>query len=257
MITYSAPITNNAASDISITGSAGPLATIQPAPVLDRNMNAILFNIPAGGSPGQTISIEGVRLQVAGLNITQATATIFTSTNTVTSSSPVVINQVMQPLSFDDSCADPLSFSGGIVTNDTSSFVIAEQFPSAFKGMTGLGGQTVPTMIRLFSFLCCSQTERRSPLMQSRPPQQVQPSALFPDPSGTHTPFLTSSTEVDFIYVPRRTGSDDIGSFQMNVTLTQPPVRPGAIRFDSFDSICCLSRDQIIPRRIFLDMPNG
>ena len=230
LVIYSAPITNNAASDISVIGT-GSLSAVS-IPVLDRNQNAILFNIPAGGSPGNTVSINGVRLQVAGLNITQATASIFTSANTITSAFPVVINNVMQPFLYDDSGAQPLSYAAGIATNGTSSFVIAELFESAFKGMTGIGGQTVPTMIRITPFLALPDGTQ----ITFNEVATATTGATLMTLSGTSEtiPRSDGSTNVDFIFIPAPTSDDSIESFQIKVSLTQPPATGwGAIRFQA------------------------
>ena len=59
-IKYSAPITNNTANEIQVTGTGG-LIGIAPSPSVDALNNTILINVPANGGSGSQIRIQGSR----------------------------------------------------------------------------------------------------------------------------------------------------------------------------------------------------
>jgi hypothetical protein len=152
-IQYSAQVTNNAATEIQIIGTGG-LAGIAPAPSLLGDGKSILISAPAGGTAGNQIAIQGVRVAIAGQNYTSVTASISASGNTIAAGQTIVtvINSILQPLAVDMSTTQSLSFARGVATNDTSSFIVKEGFASAFTNNVGTPqayGQTVPTEIRI------------------------------------------------------------------------------------------------------------
>lgn len=154
-VQYSAQVTNNAASEISITGT-GNLVGIASHPTLSADVNSIVFTVPGGGVAGNQITIQGVRVAIAGQNYTSVTASISSSSNTISAGQTVVavINSILKPLAVDMSATQALSFSRGVATNATSSFVIKEGFVSAFAKQNNVGtpqayGQTVGTRIRV------------------------------------------------------------------------------------------------------------
>ncbi len=154
LIQYSAPVTNNDSSEILVSGTgglAGPTVTIV------ATSNGVLVNVPQGGSAGDTILLQGVRVAIAGSNASQVTATVSSPTGSGNSilagqGTVTVINTILQPFDVDVTVSAPLSFTGGMVTNDTSSFVITEGYASAFTDDVGEFGQTVPTTIRITPF---------------------------------------------------------------------------------------------------------
>lgn len=153
VINYSAPITNNDASDISVQGTGG-LSGIDPAPDLDRNANAIIIHVPAGATVDSSIIISGVRVAIAGLGITQVTASIeglMPGGNSIVvgEANPAVISSLAEPFSISQ-YEPPLSY--GVESNFQTSLMIVEGFQNAFTGMPGIGGQTVPTQIRITPF---------------------------------------------------------------------------------------------------------
>jgi hypothetical protein len=152
-IQYSAQVTNNAANEISVTGTGG-LAGIAPAPTLAAESNAIIINVPAGGTTGNQILIQGVRVALAGQNYTSVTASISSPTGAgngiaAGQTTVTVVGSILQPLAVDTSATQPLAFTRGVATNDTSSFIIKEGFATAFTSSVGTFGQTVPTRIRI------------------------------------------------------------------------------------------------------------
>ncbi len=156
ILQYSAPITTNFASEIHVTGTGG-LAGVAPFPSVLRTENSILIDLPAGGTVGNTITIRGVRVALAGGNYSNVTATasfltgsgngIAAGQETVT-----VIRSILAPFSVDMTLEPPLSFTRGAVTKGTSSFVITEGYLGAFTESVGILGQTLPTTIRITPF---------------------------------------------------------------------------------------------------------
>lgn len=151
-IQYSAQVTNNNASEISVTGTGG-LAGIAHAPTL-AGSNAIVFTVPAGGTSGNLIRIQGVRVALAGHDYTGVTASISSPSGggngiTAGQNTVTVIGLILQPLDVDFSGSESLAYRNGVVTHDESSFVVQEGFTAAFTSSVGTFGQTVPTGIRI------------------------------------------------------------------------------------------------------------
>lgn len=159
LIQYSAPITNNAASEIVVTGTGG-LAGIAATPTILRGSNAILIDVPAGGTTGNLIRIQGVRVALAEGDFSTVTANLGLPTgtgNAIVAGQGIatVVNSIQEPFDVDISDSPPLSFTRGLVTTDTSTFIITEGYPGAFTtfaGDVGPFGQTVPTRIRITPF---------------------------------------------------------------------------------------------------------
>ncbi len=155
LIKYAAPITNNAASEIIVSGTGG-LSTITSTPVLDRAGNTIRIDVPAGGGPSSEIRIAGVRVSLAGLGLTSVSANItapVATGNTIVAGqgTVVVIGSVQQPFTVN------LGINSLRVDNTTSStttfsFIISETYSTAFSSSVGSYGQTVATRIRLNPF---------------------------------------------------------------------------------------------------------
>ena len=110
---YSAPITNNSSSEITISGT-GALAgsTVD----LDRATNSLLVRVAAGGQLGDSLEISGVRVAIAGLNLSQVTAAIsspdpMANSLTAGETNPIVIAKIMQPFSIDQGANPPLSYA--------------------------------------------------------------------------------------------------------------------------------------------------
>ncbi len=152
-IQYSAPITTNFEVQIWVRGTGG-LAGVAAYPHLLRSESAIVINIPAGGSFGDTITVQGVRVALAGGNFTDVKATvtfpagsgngIAGGLNTVT-----VLNSILKPFTVDLTPAPPLSFTAGAAVNSSSSITIVEGYPGAFTADVGIFGQTTMTSIRV------------------------------------------------------------------------------------------------------------
>jgi hypothetical protein len=154
VVTYSALITNNAASEIHVSGTGG-LAGIPTVPILDRVANAIVIQVPAGGVAGDMILISGARITAAGLNISQVNARITGVPNgnsiAVGQDFPVVIGSLAKPFSMDES-APPLSFDEKKAVRDSASFRVIEGFKNAFAGVEEEGGRTLASRIRITPF---------------------------------------------------------------------------------------------------------
>ncbi len=151
-IKYSAPITNNEASEITITGTGG-LAGIDPAPLLDLANNSVTINIPSGGYLYNALRVSGVRVAIAGTNATSVTATVVSPNNPLGNGPTfTVIDTIVSPISIDLTSAPLLAYSNGVATVGTSTFVVAETYIQDFSDTVGFAGQTTPTFIRVSPF---------------------------------------------------------------------------------------------------------
>jgi hypothetical protein len=231
MVIYSLPITNNAASDISILGSGHFPASISAT--VSTGINGIVFNLPAGATSGDSIIISGVRLGLAGSQATQATATIVSSANTIWSSQvyPTVISNVQQPISVDETVAAPVSYRAGVITNSSSSFLISEVYGDAFKGLGQGGGQTVATQLRITPLDTIA-----SGAVVAFPPLVTSPTtgATLSTLSGLSetVPRDDGSSDVVYVFSPGVDSANVPESFAISVTLTQAPsAGSGSIRF--------------------------
>jgi hypothetical protein len=237
-IAYSAPITNNAASDIQIGMPDGSLGT----PILNREANAIIFDIPdiSGGFPvGSRFSIFGVRVDIAGHDFENVTATIDSPAaggNSIGGgqNKPIVISGIAEPFSVDQSVYPPLSFSNGVPTNADSQFLILEGYQNAFTSVIGSLGQSHSTQVRITPFPAI--------------PEGVQ--VIFnPVAASTETAAtLTTTNTIANLTIPRADGSSDIiytftptidspivfESFRFYVNMSvQAPAKTGKIQFQA------------------------
>jgi hypothetical protein len=153
-IQYSAQITNSLATDITVSGT-GNLGGV-PHATFAGDGTSIIINVPAGGTTPNRITIQGVRVAIAGQHYTSVTATVSSPTgagNSISGSNTVtVIGTIIPALAVDMSTTQPLTFRAGAALNTTSTFTIKEGFASAFTysaAFPGLYGQTVDTEIRV------------------------------------------------------------------------------------------------------------
>jgi hypothetical protein len=226
-ITYSAPITNNNSSEITITGTGAlALSTVS----LDRATNSLLVGVAAGGQVGDSIEISGVRVAIAGLNLSQVSASIYSpspSANSVTSgeTNPVVIASVMQPFSIDQSSQPPLSYAHGTVTQWSTSFTIAEIYPNAFAASAAGVGR-----IRIVPFPAIPEG-----LQIHFPTSVFSGDAIFRTVSGsTETvPRTDGSTDVVYQFIE---GANSIGTreaFVFSATMSGSAAGSGTIQFQA------------------------
>jgi hypothetical protein len=239
-ITYAAPITNNAASEIFISGF-GPIFSSSPIalanPTLDRSTNSIAFDVPAGAASGERIQITGVRLDIAGHDFENVIATIDSPASGGNSiiagqNKPIVISAIAEPFSVDQSVYPPLSFSNGVPINAATQFVVIEGYQNAFTTPGGTLGQTQATRVRLTPF----------PSIPAGVKLIFNPLAASVETGAT----LTTSASVSNVTLPRSDGSTDIvyefnstpdspvtfESFRFYVSMTvDAPARTGKIQF--------------------------
>lgn len=236
IIQYSAPVTNNSASEILISGTGG-LAGIAPAPsLLGGGSNSILINVPAGGTVGNFIRIQGVRVALAGGHYSSVEATIGSPTGTGNSilagrNVLTVINSILQPFTVDTSETLPLAYTRGAVTNSTSSFVITEGYASAFTSAIGTGGQTVPTSIRITPYPGIP-----SGLSVTFPSTITGSSGVsLTTTSGTDEiiPGEDGSTSVVYQFMAGAGSNTQVESFTMSVSMAGSTVGTGIINFQA------------------------
>ena len=238
ILQYSAAITNNSATEISVTGNGG-LAGIALHPTL-AGTNSIAINVPAGGTIGNSIRIQGVRVALAGTQYTNVTVNIGSpsgSGNSIAGGGSIitVVNAVVQPFAVDLSGTTPLSFSRGTITNATTSFVITEGYANAFTSTVvpavGAFGQTVPTSIQLTPY----------------PAIPVGLSVTFPATISANSgatlntssgvaetvPRSDGSTQVMYQFAAAPGSGTQVESFTMTATLTGSSSQSGVIGFQA------------------------
>jgi hypothetical protein len=236
VIAYPAAITNNAASEISVTGT-GNLAIIAPAPDLDLSANTIRIIVPSGGTAGDRIQISGVRLAVAGSGVAQVKATISSSpapSNTITvgEDKPMVIGAVKEPFSLDQS-ADPLTYANGMAEPASTSLTLSEKYMSAFSDAIGNAGQTVPTRIRLTPF---PSIPAGAKITFDATASSSETGAVITTLSGSAetVPRADGSTDVTYVFTSMAGSPSTVESFHFGVSLSQiPDSGSGTIRFQA------------------------
>jgi hypothetical protein len=226
-ITYSAPITNNNSSEITINGT-GALAGSTVG--LDRATNSLLVTVAAGGHVGDSLEITGVRVAIAGLNLSQVSASIYSpspSANSITSgeTNPVVIPKIMQPFSIDESSQPPLSYAHGTVTQWSTTFTIAEIYPNAFAGSAAGVGR-----IRIIPFPSIPEG-----LQLIFPASVVSGDAMFRTISGNSEPVprADGSTDVVYQFIEGAHSFTAKESFVFSATMSGSAAGSGSIQFQA------------------------
>jgi hypothetical protein len=235
VITYSAPITNNAASEITVMGT-GNLSGISPTALLDLDANAILIDVPSGGTVNSQIVISGVRVAIAGHNLKKVTATVTSPSSSGNSilvghDNLTVIGTVAMPFSFEES--DVLEFINGNASKRGASLLVSEGFPSAFSSSVGVGGQTQPSQIRITPFPSIpegvSLTFEASAVC-------TYTGATLTTLSGTAetVPREDGSTDVVYRYSSAVGSAINLEAFEIQVTMDlEPPANTGTIQFQA------------------------
>jgi hypothetical protein len=226
-VVYSAPITNNSASEITVNGT-GALAASTVS--LDQASNTVIVRVAAGGHVGDALEISGVRVAIFGLNISKVSASIFSpdpSTNSLTAgeTNPVVIAEIMQPFSIDQSANPPLSYAHGTVTQWSTSFTIAEMYQNAFAGSpAGIG------RLRLIPFPSIPEG-----LQLTFPASVVAGDATFRTLSGNAetVPRADGSTDVVYQFVPGALSNSTKESFIFSATMNGSAAGTGTIQFQA------------------------
>ena len=231
-ITYPTAITNNSLLEISVSGLGG-FSGASFNPVLDKTTNSITISVPSGGASGDRILISGVRLAIAGSNLTQVTAAVSGPGNSVVTGQnhPIVISAVEQPFSVTE-IGGPLSSSSGIVSIATMSLLIKENYLSAFTGLTGVGGQTVPTNIQITPF---PQIPTGMQITFASVATSPESGATLATVSGVDetVPRTDGSTGVIFQYTPSANRSSVLESFPINIAITADTGASGEVQFQA------------------------
>ncbi len=225
-IGYSAPLTNNAAGEIEVTGTGG-LASISPAPNLSRPDNTISILVPAGGVPGNTIRIRGARVALAGLQASRVTASVSAPAGTGNvilggQNVTTVIDPIMPPFSTEVKNDVVLSFSNGYPVNAFSSLVIREGYPDSFTSDVGVFGQTAAVRFRIRPFPPLAAGVRLS--FDARADAAGSASYLLTSSGGSETvPRADGTTDVVYEFVGGTGHAQNLESFEASVTLAAVP----------------------------------
>lgn len=234
-VQYSAPITNNSAAEIQLYGTGG-LIGIDPNPTIDRLNNAIVVNVPAGGSSGSQIRIQGVRVATAGLADTQVLANITGLTPggnsiAVGQNKVTAIDRIVPPFTVQLSSTQLAWQNGAPVGLDTF-LDIKETYAADFTSAVGMFGQTKPVLFRVKPFPSIPQGLKL---------------AFLPEAASTETEGKLQAVAGQTLIVPRDDGSTDvlyefvadarlsestIESFRLYINLEEvPPTGSGTITF--------------------------
>ncbi len=236
LIQYSAPITNNSASEISIVGTGG-LALIAPSPDLDRANGVVRINVPAGGAVSDHIQIVGVRVALAGQGLSNVTVHVTSPSangNTILAGqeSALVIDSIRQPftVNFD---ADSIRLNNLTAASASSTIGVAEVYPGAFSSAVGTFGQTVVTRIRFNPFPSIPQGVT---ITFAKTATSSETGATLTTLSGQDetVPRADGSTSVIYSYTAGTNSDLTIESFQVGITVTvKPPSGTGSIQFQA------------------------
>ncbi len=236
-IQYSAPITNNNASEIIVVGT-GSLSGISSTPILNRSRNSITLDVPAGGTvaTGSTIRIAGVRVALAGGNYSTVTATISgsgPSGNAILAGQSIltVINSIQAP--FTVTLGDPVTWSNGAINSASPSVSvkIKESYAGAFSSYIGLYGQTQPSQLRVTPFPAIPPGVT---LTFPATVVSLEDGAFITTTSGISetVPRTDGSTEVVYNYTAVPLSTLNKESFNLNVTVAvAAPATSGRVTF--------------------------
>jgi hypothetical protein len=233
-VRYSATITNNSASEISVLGTGG-LSGIASSPALDRSSNTLRIDVPAGGTASNQIRIAGVRVALAGQNYTNVTATISTliaNGNAIVAGqgTVVVLGSIQQPFAVDlpDNVITP---GNGSAVNADVSITVSERYAAAFSGSVGQFGQTVPVEIRISPF---PSIPPGVTLTYAATATSMETGASFATVSGQPetVPRSDGSTSAIYLFMGAANSDQTLESFEFHVTVTvHPPTSPATLSF--------------------------
>ncbi len=237
-IQFSAPITNNSAAEVNLLGTGG-LAGISAHPNVDQASNTIVFNVPAGGVGGNTITLSGVRVSLTGLGSPTVTASISSPSSTGNAilagqnSVTVISTIVTQPFTVDET-AQPLRWQNGTVTTPTTSLVIGETYQTAFSSAVGTYGQTDPTQFEINPFLSIPAGVHITFAAHATSPES---GALLTTSSGLAEtiPRTDGSTRVtySFFSAPTSGATEETFPIAISVTLDNGLTISGTIAFQA------------------------
>ncbi len=222
VVQYSAHLMNSPSSGITVTGTGG-LAGVTAAAM--AGSDSILINVPGGGAPGDSITIAGARVALAGNGYKTVSATIgatdssgnaiIAGQNTVT-----VISAIKQPFS--------VTFDS---TSNSSSILVKENYTHAFTSDIGVFGQTAATRLRINPFPAIPKGVTFTfPQTVSSP----EDGATFTTTSGIAEtiPRADGSTTVTYIYNGPPEPDLLLESFNfVAVVAVQPPTTGGIVAF--------------------------
>jgi len=231
LISYSAPMTNNTGSEITVTGSGG-LSTISGPTDFDFSTNSIVVEVPAGGAIGDTITISGVRIALAGSTLSQVTASVVGLSSTGNAfmagqTNPVVIGQIARPFQVDETTEPPLAFSNGMATISSTTFKVTENYANAFAGSGPSEGR-----IRIVPFPVLPEGIR---VTLGATVVSHETGAYFTTLSGESEtiPREDGSTDVIYRFVPMIDSFDIIDSFPFTASLTVDSPESGYVKFQA------------------------
>ena len=144
------PIANSTSTGMQVSDTFASHASIA---WVDSQGSNIGISVPAGVNNG-TISLDGVRLDIAAAGVRSVTATVSAAQGSGFliaggSTSVVVVDSVLPGLVVGPNSASVVMIQPGATQTTIGQFVIQEGFKDAFSNAIGTFGQTVPTQIQL------------------------------------------------------------------------------------------------------------
>ncbi len=225
-VRYDARITNNSAAEIMVLGTGG-FSGIAATPAVNAAAGIISFNIPAGGVPGNSIRIQGVRLDLSTKVQGPLAATITSPEpggNAILGGQAKVnvISQILAPFSLSLENNGTLTYSGGSPVTPAATFLIREEYVSAFTSDTGLFGQTVPARLRFRPFLPIPEGVR---ITFASKAFDSATGAFFVTSSGSDETVPRSDGTADVVYLFSGTpmSRQMAESFEVSIELTSVP----------------------------------
>lgn len=234
-IQYNTRITNNSAAEIVVTGTGG-LAGVPSAPSINSGRDTIEIAVPAGGTVGNLLVIRGVRVDLAGLNGSRATALVTgqPGTGNAVLGGQIMVNVIdraLPPIIVGLKNGKPLSYANGVPVNDLALLLITEGYSSALSSDVGVLGQTVPVSLRVRPLPALPPGAR---ITYSARADSTTTASYFRTPLGTPetVPREDGTTDVLYEFVGAAGNAAAAESFVVEVFFSGiPPLGVGIVSF--------------------------
>jgi hypothetical protein len=137
----------SSSAGISLSGTGGLTgATIAG---IAGDSGVVSINVPAGGGPGSTITLSGVRISGVGAKFTTLNASISATGNSIFAgeNTVLVVRNVVDGLQLSTDQNSTLTVIGSVIVSGPGTFTITEPWEQGFSSAVGIYGQTNRTQI--------------------------------------------------------------------------------------------------------------
>ena len=215
-----AAISNTGSSGISVTGTGG-LSAAALADV-DQSAGKITISVPAGGTAGNQIVLNGVRLDIANSSASSVSADISSSQGAgflfaAGSSSVLVIQDVQEGLKVEADSDTVFQYQGTALIKDDFDFQVSEGHATAFSGAVGTLGQTVATRVKIEVKGLPEGSTLTFPNSVSDSDTGATLTAL--DGSGLTLPTTAGDTAITYAFAGGASSSTEIDTFSIDYSL--------------------------------------